>query len=366
MPAPAPTPVRAQNHAHLSGRMLALVQSAAPANFGMVMGTGIVSIALHLLGLQSGALALFYVNMGMFCCLWAVYLLRLGLYPAEFFGDMGKHARGPGYLTTVAGTGLLANQFALLWGRYDVACGLFWLALVLWAFFIWMDFLRIFTATEKPPLEKGINGAWLLNTVSCQALVILGCVVMDHAGWDRETAFFLLTALFGAGFMLYVVVITLIIYRLCYSPVPPEALDPTFWVCAGAVAITTLAGSELVLRAEQSAFLQSVLPFLKGMTVMAWGFAAWWVVLLCVLGLWRHGVRRYPFIYTPGYWSMVFPMGMFTACTIMCGRAMGMDSLMVVPRVFIAVAVASWLATFWGMGRFLWRSLAAPPERQPQ
>ena len=86
----------------LTARALALIRSAAPANFGMVMATGIVSIALHLLGMEAGALALFYVNIGMFCCLWAVYILRLGLYPRDFFGDMADHARGPGYLTMVA------------------------------------------------------------------------------------------------------------------------------------------------------------------------------------------------------------------------------------------------------------------------
>ena len=123
------------------------------------------------------------------------------------------------------------------------------------------------------------------------------------------------------------------------------------------MAITTLAGSELILRAGESPFLQSVLPFLKGMTLMAWGFAAWWVVMLFILGFWRHAARRFPFVYTPGYWSMVFPMGMFTACTIMCSKALGVASLMAVPRVFIYVSVLSWLCTFWGLGRFLWRSL---------
>lgn len=338
-------------------RAMALIQSAAPANFGMVMATGIVSVAMHLLGMEAGALLLFYVNIGMFCCLWVVYVLRLCLYPGDFFGDIRRHARGPGYLTIVAGTGLLGNQCALLLGRYDLACGLFWLALAVWCFFIWADFLGLFTAARKPPLEKGINGAWLLNTVSCQALVILGCVVINHTAWDRETAFFLLTALFGTGFMLYAVVITLIVYRLSFRTLLPEELDPTFWVNAGAVAITTLAGSELILRAGESPFLQSVLPFLRGMTLMAWGFAAWWVIMLFILGLWRHAARRFSFIYTPGYWSMVFPMGMFTACTIMCSKALGVASLMAVPRAFIFVALVSWLCTFWGMGRFLWRSL---------
>lgn len=341
----------------MHNRVLPIIQHAAPANFAMVMSTGIVSIALHLLGYAAGALALFYLNIVMFFWLWVVYIWRLCRYPGSFFNDMRNHARGPGYLTIVAGTGLLANQCALLWGRYDLAYALFWLALILWLFFIWADFIALFTAKEKMPLEKGINGGWLLNTVSCQALVILGCVIIKHTSWDREMAFLLLTGLYGVGYMLYIIVITLITYRLCYKPLPPEELDPSYWVNAGAVAITTLAGSELILNAADSPFLQELLPFIKGMTLMAWAFAAWWVVLLLILGIWRHVVRKYPFSYVPTYWSMVFPMGMFTACTIMFSKAMHMPGLMVVPHIFIFVALTGWLGTFGGMGHHLWKNL---------
>lgn len=338
-------------------QILLLVRGAAPANFAMVMSTGIVSIALHLLGCEAGALILFYINIVMFFWLWAVYIWRLFQFPGAFFDDMRNHARGPGYLTIVAGTGLLANQCALLWGRYDLAYALFWLALAVWLFFIWADFIALFTAKEKMPLEKGINGGWLLNTVSCQALVILGCVIIGHTSWDRETAFLLLSGLYGIGYMLYLVVITLITYRLCYKPLPPEELDPSYWVNAGAVAITTLAGSELILRAPDSQFLQDILPFIKGMTLMAWAFAAWWVVLLLALGVWRHAARKYPFAYVPTYWSMVFPMGMFTACTIMFSKAVHMPLLMAVPHLFIYVALIGWLGTFGGMGHHLWKKL---------
>ena len=346
-------------------QILSLVRGAAPANFAMVMSTGIVSIALHLLGCETGAMVLFYINIVMFFWLWAVYITRIFYFPGAFIADMRNHARGPGYLTIVAGTGLLANQCALLWGRYDLAYALFWLALASWLFFIWADFFSLFTNKEKMPIEKGINGGWLLNTVSCQALVIVACVIIEHTTWDKETAFLLISGLYGVGYMLYIVVITLITYRLCYMPLPPEELDPSYWVNAGAVAITTLAGSELILHAPDSQLLQDILPFIKGMTLMAWMFAAWWVVLLFALGVWRHVVRKYPFVYVPTYWSMVFPMGMFTACTIMFSKAMHMPALMIVPHLFIYVGLIAWLATFAGMGHNLWKSLFTPDAAMP-
>ena len=58
-------------------QILLLVRGAAPANFAMVMSTGIVSIALHLLGCEAGALILFYLNIVMFFWLWAVYIWRI-------------------------------------------------------------------------------------------------------------------------------------------------------------------------------------------------------------------------------------------------------------------------------------------------
>lgn len=188
-------------------------------------------------------------------------------------------------------------------------------------------------------------------------LVILGCVIIDHTNWDHETAFLLLTALFGTGFMLYAIVITLIVYRLCYTPLPPAELDPSFWVTAGAVAITTLAGSELILRAGGIALSPIRAALSQGHDSHGLGIRG-------LVG--DHAVHSravaartaaLPLCLHAGYWSMVFPMGMFTACTIMCSKALGAASLMAVPRAFIYVALASWLCTFWGMGRFLWRSL---------
>jgi tellurite resistance protein TehA-like permease len=83
----------------------------------------------------------------------------------------------------------------------------------------------------------------------------------------------------------------------------------------GAMAISTLAGSLLMLNAPQAPFLVSLLPFLKGFTVFYWASGTWWIPMLLLLGIWRHGVRRFPLRYDPLYWGAVFPLGMYAACT---------------------------------------------------
>jgi tellurite resistance protein TehA-like permease len=64
-------------------------------------------------------------------------------------------------------------------------------------------------------------------------------------------------------------------------------------------------------------------------------------------------VQRVPLSYEPQFWSMVFPLGMYTTCTVQLLRALDLPFLMVLPRVCIVFALAAWLLVFVGMLRRL-------------
>lgn len=49
---------------------------------------------------------------------------------------------------------------------------------------------------------------------------------------------------------------------------------------------------------------------------------------------------------------MVFPIGMYTACTFQLANALDLDFLLLIPRVFIFAAWGAWLIVFVGMLRY--------------
>lgn len=347
----------------LGSRFLALVRDMAPANFAMVMSTGIISVDLARLGSHAAAWFFHGVNAFLYASLCALLLLRICRWPGLVAADFASHHKGPGFLTLVAGTSIFGTQTALLAKDTTLAGILFVLAAACWVFILWGVFFAIFTRVSKPCLGSGINGAWLVATVSTESLVILGATLGAPAWLDAGLVYFGLSALFSAGVVLYLFVITGIFFRFCFTDMTAEEFDPTYWINASAAASTALAGTALMGRAGAAPVMAMLLPYISGLTLLAWAAASWWVPMLLLIGFWRHVVWRYPFTYSPAYWSMVFPLGMYTACTFAMSDAYGVPGLMVIPRVFVLLALAAWGTTLAGMlysrGRTLFTG--APP-----
>jgi tellurite resistance protein TehA-like permease len=350
---PLGTPTRPSR---LRAEALAGLAEFSPANFALVMATGIVSIAAQQQGLEAIAHALFSFNAFAWTILWILSLLRMVCHPRRFFGDMVDHQRAPGFFTTVAGTAVLGGQFVLLAADYRAATALWTLALVLWFVLTYAIFAAFTVKESKPTLDKGITGGWLLAVVATQSLAVLGALIAAHspAPWKLELNFLALSMWLWGG-MLYIWTMSLIFYRYTFFRLSPGDLTPPYWINMGAMAISTLAGSLLVLNAPQAPFLQSLLPFLKGFTIFYWATGTWWIPMLLVLGVWRYVYKRFPLRYDPLYWGAVFPLGMYAASTEQLAGAMRLPFLGVVPETFFCIALAAWVAACVGMVRRLLR-----------
>jgi len=210
-------------------------------------------------------------------------------------------------------------------------------------------FTAVVTRSEKPTIEQGINGAWLIATVATQSVSILGTLIAAQLPEYQQIILFIALIFYLLGCMLYLNIITLIFYRFTFFVLKPETLTPPYWINMGAVAITTLAGSTLMLNNNQWNFLTDLLPYLKGFTLFFWATGSWWIPLLLILGFWRHIRKQFPLEYNPLYWGMVFPLGMYTASTFQLAKAIKLDFLLVIPQYFIYLALLAWLLTTYGL-----------------
>lgn len=320
-----------------------------PAYFALVMATGIISIDCYLMGLKEIALILFGCNILFYVVLWVLYSVRACLFPHQFATDWHSHKRAFGFFTVIAATSVLGSQFVLIGNNPIVAQALWWTGLALWTVFTYSIFVFLIVQPKKPSLEEGINGGWLIAVVATQSICVLGCAVKPALFGAGEFYAFMLLSFWLFGGMLYIWLISLIFYRYMFFSFEPSDLIPPYWINMGAMAITTLAGAELIRVFGDVPGINAMLPFLKGLTTMFWATATWWIPMLVVLGIWRHGIRRFRFVYDPLYWGLVFPLGMYSVCTLKLAAILNIPMLTAASSFFLFFGLVAWLLTFLSM-----------------
>jgi tellurite resistance protein TehA-like permease len=335
------------------------VATLFPGYFALVMATGIIAIGASQQDIDWLAAILFIAAVIAFVVLLAMLVLRLVRYPLAVTTDLTSHAKGFAFLTIVAATTVVGSAAAIIHGWWGLAWVLWYTSLPLWAVLAYTTLIAVVLRADKPGLGAGINGTWFLLTVSTESIAALGALLLGRT--DSDALAFVCLAAFTLGLVLYVIVMTMVFLRWTFQPLEPTEADPPAWIAAGAVAITVLAGSNLLLAGDRSPRVERVAPFIEGVVVLAWATATFWFPLMIAIGVWRHIARRIPLRYHPSYWAMVFPLGMYGAATYQMRSATELKAFGWLPQLVLAIALVAWVATFGGLAH----QLVSTARRRP-
>jgi tellurite resistance protein TehA-like permease len=351
-PAHAPRPAGGRHRGWRGDWLARQIDTLYPGSFALVMATGIISNAFYVEGMRGISDALFDINVAAYAWLIAATAARLVRAPRALWADLVSPQLTFAFFTLVAATDVLGFGI-LLRGHGGLALSLWTAALGLWLVLIYLCFgVLIFLNTAHG--ANVVNGGWLIAIVGTESLVVLGTQVAPLAGAAGPTIFVLIHMLWGVGLALYGIFIVLFAQRVFFIDVAPDDITPLLWVVMGAAAITTNAGATLILTDSGLPYLNAMRPFIDGVTLIAWAWATWWIPLLVLFGLWKHGACRVPVRYSPMLWSLVFPLGMFALASLRLSLAADVPLLRTLSEGMVWIALAAWIATAVGL---LWSML---------
>jgi hypothetical protein len=102
-------------------------------------------------------------------------------------------------------------------------------------------------------------------------------------------------------------------------------------------------GTRLLILPADIPVVRATTEFVSGFAFALWSFGTWWAPLVVIIGVWRHARRHWALTYDPAQWSVVFPLGMYSAA-LTDGKTTHVGFMEPLARFIFSVAVAAWAA----------------------
>lgn len=323
----------------------------SPGYFALVMGTGIVSVGLHLVGFNMLSNALLWIAGACYVVLWVLYVWRAVVHRQEMMRDLRGPEMAFAYFTVVAGTGVLAVRL-LQSGHARIAVPLVFFAAILWFIFGYLLPWQVFMTRDGKPILSRTNGTWFIWAVASQSVALGLANAQPYLPGDGRWIGLLAVLSWSVGIALYACMAILVLLRIIHYGISAQEFEPPYWVAMGALAIAVVAGTNVV-NMDSSPMVEATRALIESTIAVFWSFCLWLIPVLVGAGVWRHVVHRIPLSYKPTLWSMVFPIGMFSVASITLGRVDNLPVVEALGESAVWIATAVWAIVFIGMIRHI-------------
>ena len=329
-----------------------------PGWFGSVMGTGVIAVIAstnpgHVAALGDTMTDVSYAAAALAALLAVVlgafYLARWILYPSVVWAGLQDptvgplHGTFPGGILVLAAVAATVGPKVLPAGAVPTLVELLDAIGVPLALGVSLVFAYLLFTLEHQD-TRVVNGGWFIPPV-VTIIVPVVLVPLLHQVGPSAARLLVFTgyAFWGVGFLLFLLVLSMLHDRMIVHALPLAAMAPSLWIVLGPAGVGAAALVDLA-HAAPLALGPTAAPIGPVSLVGAgalWGFGAWsLLVALALLGRYLHA-GRVP--YGIGWWGFTFPLGALTLATSSLADAWSLAILGDIALGLLAFLVVVWL-----------------------
>ncbi|TXN22872.1 TDT family transporter [Methylobacterium sp. WL9] len=335
-----------------------VIRQFTPNWFTVVMGTGVVALALDRLPATHALLA--PVPLGLWLGSVVLFAAFCLLYGARwiFFFDGARRIFGHSTVSMFFGAipmalATLLNGL-LIFGPPYLGAETIRIALPLW----WFDVaLALICAVAIPYLmftrqEHRIDqmtAVWLLPVVTAEVVAVSGGLLAPALSGESQQLAVIVTSfvLWGVSVPLALSILAILVLRMALHNLPPREMAASSWLSLGPLGTGALgllvlgqAGGP-ILAAGGFAGAPEILRItgLIGALIL-WGYGAWWFLLSLAVTV-RYLRAGVPF--NLGWWGYIFPLGVYALATLRIGEVTELSGFAWLGAGLVGLLTLLWL-----------------------
>ncbi|ROM62626.1 C4-dicarboxylate ABC transporter [Pseudomonas brassicacearum] len=339
-------------------RPLESIRQFTPNWFAVVMGTGVLALALaqspgNVPGLRLLGEAVWLFNILLFVVFAGLYTARWLLFFDEARRIFGHSTVSMFFGTIPMGLATIINGF-LVFGLPRWGSGVVPLAEALW----WIDvamslacgvLIPFLMFTRQEHRIDQMTAVWLLPVVAAEVAAASGGLLAPHLADAHAQLVMLVTSYVLWAFSLPVAfsILTILLLRMALHKLPHENMAASSWLAlgpigTGALGMLLLGGdAPLIFTANGLPGVGEIaagLGLVAGITL--WGFGFWWMLMALLITA-RYLRAGIPF--NLGWWGFTFPLGVYALTTLKLADLLNLDFFSVLGGVLVALLVVMWL-----------------------
>lgn len=289
-----------------------IINNLTPGWFTVVMGTGILALDAHGLGIYWPILdilaeALHWMNTGIFMLLAPMWIFRWLILTKSSLHTLTDPVQADFYPTFSIAMLVLATQWLVFSPTHKtVILVLWWLGAILTFIFSFAVLFFMFLGNHLS--MDHITPAKFIPAVGLVVIPLSGSLLLQEmSGVGRDFAFLMNIIGLGSGGMMYTGILSLTLHRAYLYKSVQGIMAPTAWIHLAPIGIIPVSMLNLLEQMPYPVARELALVVM----MFVWGFGVWWLIMAILLTIAEAMIRQLPFSLT--WWGFIFPLGAFVA-----------------------------------------------------